>query len=132
MQENPYDSPEPSPSPTPLSESEDRDYRMWAMILHFSQLANFVAPMAGIVAPIVIWQIKKGQYPGIDEHGKMVVNWMLSALVYGIISFLLFFFLIGIPMMFILGILAVVFPIIGGIKANQGEFWKYPLTISFL
>jgi uncharacterized Tic20 family protein len=126
MSESPYAEPQPN------QVIDDRDARMWAMILHLSQLANFVAPMAGIIAPIVIWQIKKDEYPEIDQHGRIVVNWMLSGLIYGVVSFLLFFLIIGIPMMAILGVLAVVFPIIGGIKANQGEIWKYPLSISFL
>ena len=32
----------------------------------------------------------------------------------------------------VLGLLAVVFPIVGGLKASSGEAWKYPLSISFL
>jgi len=33
---------------------------------------------------------------------------------------------------FFLGVIGVVFPIIGGIKANNGQLWKYPLSIPFL
>jgi uncharacterized protein len=35
-------------------------------------------------------------------------------------------------MLMVLAVLAIVFPIIGGIKANNGEFWDYPITIRFL
>lgn len=106
--------------------------RQWAMFLHFSQLAGFVAPGAGFVAPIIIWQVKKTEMPELDVHGKMVLNWMLSALIYGIVGGILCLVLIGVPLLIILGLLCVIFPIIGGIKANNGERWKYPLVIEFV
>ncbi len=109
----------------------DQQTRQWAMILHLSQFAGYVVPLAGLVAPIVIWQVKKNELPGIDAHGKVVSNWILSAIIYAIVSFVLMVILIGIPMLLALGLMAIVFPIIGGIKANNGELWKYPLSIPF-
>lgn len=118
-------------SPQPASDI-DKQTRQWAMFLHLSQLLNCLLPIAGIIAPIVIWQIKKDELPGIDAHGKMVVNWMISAVIYSLIFFLLIVLLIGIPLLLALGIASVAFPIIGGIKANNGELWKYPLSLNFL
>lgn len=110
----------------------DKDTRQWAMFLHLSLLAGFVIPLAGLVAPIIIWQIKKEELPAIDAHGKVVMNWIISALIYGAVCFVLAFVIIGIPLLFVLSLLHVIFAIIGGIKANNGELWKYPLSISFL
>ena len=101
------------------------------MFLHLSQLAGYVVPFGGLVVPILIWQIKKTELPGIDAHGKIVMNWLISALIYAVVSFILVFAFIGIPLLWAIGILAIIFPIIGGIKANNGELWKYPLSISF-
>jgi uncharacterized Tic20 family protein len=42
------------------------------------------------------------------------------------------FVLVGILLLIALGIVAIVFPIIGAVKANNGELWEYPLTIKFL
>jgi uncharacterized protein len=109
----------------------DKETRQWAMILHLSQFAGYVIPLAGLIAPIVIWQVKKSEMPALDEHGKIVANWMLSAIIYAVISIVLIFLLIGIPMLLALGVMAILFPIIGGIKANNGELWKYPLSIPF-
>lgn len=106
--------------------------RSWAMFLHFSLLAGFVIPLAGLIAPIIIWQVKKAELPEIDAHGKVVVNWLISAFIYGVISVVLSMILIGIPLLFVLCVLSVVFPIIGGIKANEGEVWRYPLAIPIL
>ncbi len=105
--------------------------RMWAMILHFSQLLGFLIPILGFATPIVIWQIKKDQMPELDRHGREVTNWMITALIYASICLILFILLVGIPLLYALGVVVAVFPIIGGFKASQGEFWKYPLTIPF-
>lgn len=110
----------------------EQEARQWAMFLHLSQLAGYVIPLVGLIAPIVIWQMKKEQYPMLDEHGKTVVNWIISELIYFAVSFMLAFVLIGFPMLMILGLLAIIFPIIGGIKANNGELWHYPMTITII
>ena len=57
---------------------------------------------------------------------------MLSWIIYAIISMLLVCVIIGIPLLLILAVLWVIFPIIGGLKANNGEVWPYPLSIRFL
>lgn len=109
------------------------DQRQIGLFLHLSQLVNVILFPFGIIAPILIWQLNKDKIPGLDAHGKMVVNWMLSAIVYGIVSVVLIFvFFIGLIPLLGLMIAGIAFPIIGGIKANNGEFWEYPLTIKFL
>lgn len=109
----------------------EQQTRQWAMFLHFSQLAGLVVPLAGLVVPIVVWQLKKPELPEIDVHGKIVVNWILSEIIYAVVSVALVFVFVGIPLLIALGVLAIVFPIIGGIKANNGEVWRYPLSIPF-
>lgn len=109
----------------------DQESRQWAMFLHLSLLTGFLLPLAGLVVPIIIWQMKKNDMPEIDVHGKVVLNWILSQIIYAAASVLLIFVFIGIPMLIALGLLAVIFPIIGGIKANNGEVWQYPLSIRF-
>ncbi len=117
--------------PQPYNNNE-QETRQWAMFLHLSQLAGYILPLLGLVVPIIIWQSKKDQFPILDVHGKNVINWIISELIYGAICFVLVFVVIGIPLLGILGILAVVFPIIGGIRANNGEVWRYPLTIEII
>lgn len=110
----------------------DKDTRTWAMLLHLSLLAGFVVPMAGLIAPIVIWQVKKDEMPAIDAHGKMAANFIISMFLYSLIGLLLLLVVIGVFVLGALGIVAVVFPIIGGVKANNGELWDYPGIIKFI
>lgn len=108
--------------------STEQQTRLWAMFLHLALLLSVV----GLIVTIVIWQTKKAELPGIDAHGKNAVNWIISALIYFVVCLALSVIIIGIPMMFALGLLGIIFPIIAGIKANNGEVWKYPLSITFL
>lgn len=110
----------------------EADTRRWGFLLHLSVLAGFALPIAGLVVPIIIWQLKKPILPGIDVHGVNAVNWIISLMIYTLVSALLVLALIGIPLLIALGLVSIIFPIIAAIKANNGEVWKYPLSISFL
>ena len=106
--------------------------KLWPMLIHLTQLCGCLAPLVGWIVPIVIWQMQKDKIPECDAHGRAVANWLISFLIYSVVAFLLAFVIIGIPILFVLGILAVVFPVIGAIKANNGELWEYPMAIRFV
>ncbi|MDA3799764.1 MAG: DUF4870 domain-containing protein [Kiritimatiellae bacterium] len=107
------------------------DENMWGMFIHLSQFAGYVVPFLGYVLPIVLWQINKDKSQVVDMHGKNVTNWIISAMIYGVVSGILCAVVIGIPMLFALGILCIIFPIMGAIKANNGIVWQYPMAIKF-
>jgi uncharacterized Tic20 family protein len=122
-------SPEPGWS---SAQYQDEQTRQWAMFLHLSLLAGFLVPMAGLIAPILIWQLKKNDLPGIDVHGKNALNWIISALIYAAVCVILIFAIIGIPLLIALGLVGIIFPVIAAIKANNGEVWKYPMSITII
>jgi len=98
------------------------------LIMHLGQLI----PGPGWLVPLIVWLTKKDESPAVDAHGKVILNWILSALIYGFVASLLCIVVVGFFILPILGIVALVFPIIGGLKAKDGELWPYPLTIEFL
>lgn len=116
-------------TPSALQTSEEKQM---GLFLHLSQLANVVLFPIGIILPIVLWQTQKEKIPALDAHGKMVTNWLISSTIYAVVSFVLMFVLIGFLTIIAVVLMAIVFPIIGAIKANNGELWEYPLTIKFL
>ena len=111
---------------------QTQEQRQMGMFLHLSQLANVVLFPVGIILPIVLWQTQKEKIPALDTHGKMVVNWMISVTIYTFVSIVLMFVLVGFLTIIAVALMGIIFPIIGGIKANNGELWNYPLTIKFL
>lgn len=109
---------------------EDNQMLMW---LHLSQLLTFVTGFGGLIAPIIIWQVKKDEIADMDEQGKEVVNFQISLILYAIISVILMILFIGIFLAIVVGIIGLVLPIINGIKANNGQKdIRYPLTIRFI
>jgi hypothetical protein len=71
--------------------------RTWAMICICRNWLATVLPVLGWVLPILIWQIKRTNAE-IDAHGRIVLNWIISSLIYGAIGFVLTFILIGVPL----------------------------------
>jgi uncharacterized Tic20 family protein len=102
-----------------------------AVMLHLSQYLGFCIPFAGWIVPILIWQLKKEEMPMLDAHGKAVANWLISSFIYGLIFFVMVFIIVGIPLLVILGLLCLLFPIIGAINAGNDEVWEYPMAIKF-
>ena len=103
----------------------------FTMLMHLSQLLNFAAGI-GLIAPIVMWATNKDDSEVIDRQGKHILNWLISALIYSVVCGVLTFVLIGFVGLILLAVLSIVFPIMAALKANDGQEWKYPLTIQFL
>ena len=112
---------------------DSKELKMWALILHLSLLAGLIIPLGGLIVPVVIYILKKEELPGLEPHWNVVVNWIISVIIYAFVSTILIFaFGLGILLLWALSLLALVFPIIGAIKANDGEVWPYPLSIQFI
>jgi len=122
-----------------MSHTSFSGVRLWGieenkfcMFIHLAQLIGYVFPAVGIALPIIMWATNRKRSVLADQHGKNVINWMISSFIYMIISVILVFVFIGIPLLIAIGICSLVFTIIGGIRANDGIVYKYPLSITFL
>jgi len=121
----------------PPSKEINKDARMWAMICHLSALAGLVVPVVGcIVGPLVIWQVKKEEFPFVNEQGKEAVNFQISMLLYLLISAIIWiplsFVCIGVLIPVAISIVDLIFLLIAAVKANDGYHYRYPLTIRFI
>lgn len=103
-----------------------------ALFLHLSHLLALASLGVGLIAPILIWVINKHRSPFVDRHGVAYLNKLLSYVLYGVVSLLLTFVLIGIPMLVALLLLDLVTTIMAAVAANRGEPYEYPLTIKFM
>jgi len=116
-----------------VSAEVNKEACMWAMFCHLAGLCAFVIPFIGnIVGPLILWQIKKDEYPFVDEQGKGAVNFQISMTIYGLISVALSFVCIGFFLLAAVGVVDLVFMLIAAIKANNGFHYRYPLTIRFI
>ena len=113
--------------PTP-----DKDARTWAMLCHLSVFLGFLFPFGNLLAPLVIWLLKKDEYPFVDDQGKEVVNFQISLTIYFIVAILLIFIVVGIPLVIGLVAFAVIITIVAAIRSNEGVKYRYPANIRFL
>ena len=107
------------------------DERTFGMLCHLAALAGFIFPFGNIIGPLIIWAIKKDEFPWVDQQGRESLNFQISMTIYLIISAFLIIILIGIFLLVALGILNLIFVIMASIKANNGEEFSYPLSIRF-
>ena len=109
---------------------------MWC---HLSALAGLLVPFGNVIGPLLIWQIKKAEFPSVELHGKAALNFQLTvliAVVAGImLALVLSFFCVGwllFPVVMLIGLAGFIFPVIAGIKANDGQEYKYPCTLTLI
>lgn len=108
------------------------DLKQFNMLMHFAQFAGFIVPLGGFILPFVMWSTNKEMHNSIDENGKNIINWMISSVIYAIVFIILIFLIIGVPLLIALGICSIVFTVIGGIKASNGEIYRYPFSFTFM
>lgn len=135
--------PPTSAPPPPYRPSVDHpsgipsEYRTWGMLTHLSSFAGAMVALA-FVGPLVMWLIKKDEHPFLDHHGKEALNFNLSLLLYGVIGIVAAILTIGLGFIIVLPaalvgfVVWVVCTIQGAIKANNGEGYRYPITIRFI
>lgn len=83
--------------------------------------------------PLVVWLIKKDEFPFVDEQGKEALNFHICVLIVAAIAIpAILCFFIGLVLLVALGIYVLVMTIIAVMKANQGIYYRYPLNFRMI
>lgn len=109
-----------------------QDEKNWAMFCHIAVFTGFLIPFGNIIAPLVLWLMKKDEMPFVEYHGKEVLNFQITILIAVLVSWLLIIIAIGFLLLAAIGVFVLIITIIGIIKASQGEYYRYPLAIRFI
>ena len=121
MEENEFETSDPVTPP--------KSERQWAMGCHLIALCGYLIPIASIIAPLILWLMKREDGPFIDEQGKESLNFQISWSIYMFCAAILIIILIGIPILIILGLVNCVLIVVAAIRANDGGHYKYPFPI---
>jgi uncharacterized Tic20 family protein len=93
----------------------------------------FLLPSLGqILAPLILWLIKRPDSPYLDRVGKEVLNFQISYTIYALIAGALCFVIIGCFLLPVLFIGWVVLIVMAAVKTSNGEDYQYPFTIRLL
>lgn len=129
-QETPYSPPVTTVPPAPDISKEENN---WAMFAHLSTFLGWIGiPFANLIAPLIIWQVKKDTLPFAAEQAKEALNFQITMTIWMIVSFILAFVVIGFVGLFLLPVIDITFTIIAAIKANDGVAYRYPMTMRFV
>jgi len=112
------------PAATPISDTD----RHFGVGIHLSPLAAIVAgPL--ILAPLVLWLIRKDKSSFVDDHGRETINALISFVIYHVVAVITLIGIIALPVLYIVGVVSL---IRGAVAASRGELFRYPVTIRFL
>lgn len=101
---------------------------IWAMVCHLSALIGYVIPLGNIIAPLVIWLVKRHQSAYINQQGKEAVNFQITVSLLALLCFLLYIVVIGAFLLPLLALANVILIIMAAIATYKGENYKYPFS----
>jgi uncharacterized Tic20 family protein len=135
-----YDAPPPPPPPAggytapPVSGQvappgyANNDEKTWALLAHFGGI------ILGFIAPLITFLVKGNESATVRAHSVQALNfqitWAIATVVAVILSIVTCGVLFFLP--FVTWIVIIVFSIIGGVKANEGVLYKYPMSIELI
>ena len=106
------------------------------MLAHLSALLAFATVIGGIVAPLIIWLIRKDDMSFAAAQAKEALNFQITiyliALALWILLFTVIFTIVAIPGLIILGIVDIVLIIVASIKVNEGVAYRYPFNLRLI
>ncbi len=118
MEESTYLGSEIQPDYAPTS-----DEKTFAILAH---ILTFIAPL---IAPLIIYLIKKDESKFVSYHAKESLNFQITMMIAALI---LVMTVIGILLVWLVGLAVLVFVILATIKASEGKLYKYPFTLRLI
>ena len=131
----------PAPEPTPVAPTTEAltpgtptaEEKQWAMFCHLGGLVGHLLVGFGhVVAPLVLWLIKREQMPFVNQEGKEAVNFQISITIYLLIAGLSIYVCIGIVLMPAVIVFDIIVVVMACIDSSNGKGYKYPLCIRFI
>lgn len=106
------------------------DERSWGMIAHFAALVGlFLTPIGAVLGPLVVWIIKGDQSAFVGKNAKEALNFNITVLLSYVVCAILWLAFVGIFLAAALFVYWLVMTIIAGIKASEGVYFRYPISM---
>jgi uncharacterized Tic20 family protein len=122
----------PGPGFTPPGYASNDD-KTWALVAHFGgALGMFVSGgVLGFVGPLIAYLVKGQQSPTVRAHAVTALNFQILWSIIGFAAWLIGCFLAFIPTLVVMAV-GIIFGVIAGIKANEGQLYRYPMSATFI
>lgn len=63
----------------------DQHQKNIATFIHISTFSRFIVPFGNFLGPIVLWILNKEKSKFIDYHGKQIINFQISLMIYALV-----------------------------------------------
>jgi uncharacterized Tic20 family protein len=118
-----------------LNDAVSDSDRTYTTLLHISGgILSLGTAIPGVIAPLVMWLIKKNDSHFIDDHGREAVNFWISMILYTLAIALLTAITCGVGAIFFIAqlIFGIICVIRAAIAANHGQYFRYPMCIRLI
>jgi len=106
--------------------------RGWAVVAHLSGFGSMVIPLGGILVPVILLLTKGSENATIGAIARQALFLNIAATICYVTAFFLVITIILIPVSIVLaagaGLMQLILPIIGAVKAGNGEYYRYPIV----
>lgn len=92
-------------------------------------LSHVLTIIAWLIPPLIIYIIKNGESGFVAAHAKESLNFQITLT---IVMIILFITIIGILLMWVVGIIALILVIVATIRASEGKLYRYPFTLRLI
>ena len=96
---------------------------------NIAMLSHLLGFFTSFFAPLIIWLLKKDEDAFIDQQAKEALNFQITILLAMCAAALLSIVCVGIPLLFVIPILDLIFCIIAAVKTSDGQPYRYPLCL---
>lgn len=103
---------------------------MLAMFTHFGGF------LTAFIMPLIVWLIRKDQPGFVEDQSKEALNFQITVT----IAYIAWFVLAAVPLLgclimpaiVVIIIASLVLSIVAGVKANEGNRYRYPISLRFI
>jgi len=130
----------PAAEPTPATDAPSatatvpsKEAKQFGMLCHITGLAGLLtAGFGSWIGPLVIWLLKKEEYPFVDDQGKEALNFQITCLIGFMIGVITTWLIIGFLIIAVVGALWLIYTIIAAVQASEGVTYRYPFSIRLI
>ena len=118
-----------TPPPPPVGAAPvPTDQRTMALVAHLLGILTW------FIGPLIIWLINKDDSSKafVTDQAKEALNFQITITIAMLVCIVLMIVIIGGLLAPLVGLLNLVFCIIAGVKANNGEYYRYPFTLRLI
>ena len=120
-----YTPPPAAPQPVPAAPLTEAEDRQWASFAHLGGILSFLPSL-------IIWLVFKDRGAFTNTEAKEALNFQITIAIGYVAASILSAIIIGIILFPVLGVISIIFSILGFLKAKDGIPYRYPFAIRLI